>query len=91
MFDIEARFAAPGEHQRGVDQHRAPVMHRYPTAPIQHRLGKRVTEADSISERADRVESDMRHDPGTTRLDLDSTRADTVHLSSAPSRGLLSA
>ena len=51
---------------RGVDQHRAPVMHRYPTAPIQHRLGKRVTEADSLSERADRVESDMRDDLGTT-------------------------
>jgi hypothetical protein len=58
-------------------------MNRHPRATPRHRPRQRGAQPEPVRERANRVQPDMGHDPGTARFNLHTTSAGNVHPGSA--------
>ena len=83
-FDVRARLAAAGQHQHRLHQHLAPIMQRQPhTAAPGCAPTTNSPTPDTVSERAQRVQPDMRDDLLAAAFHHHRNRAVTVHLASA--------
>ena len=83
VLDVRAALSTPGEHQRHLDEHLAPVMDREPLALRRDLRREQWSEPQPVRKRPKGVEPDMGHDARTTGFHTDAIRSGSVHFGSA--------